>query len=800
MHPMGDQLNNLQNNRIHQQPNQNYFQDIHNNSVQYQNQQNLQRINLRPQQNLNMSVDHAYRGHQPHHHVYDQNEYGMNMNVAGSDHINHFAPPRSAQFNQRGNYQHGINNRYNQNIPMNQYHQANEGQLTNDLKTMVDSQNQAIVQMINKIQEDKEFKMKQKNMELMQRIKTLERKKRRMNGEDISDGEEDDIMEMMNVNNNIHNGNQYLQQQQMINPALNQNYNQRAQIQNNHHNPMIQQAQMLEGNGLDDQDSIFALADSLEPGTYVPIVPYEENGDDHFVDNPFYDAEYNIKQIKERLRRKVGEYGNSDGLTLQERVQQKLSNYHNGTLSQAPQSASKQSKTQSLFLGEGQIENQNDDRSNLKSRESIKFQDVALSNQVLGNGNGGGFMGKFLKKIDNDKQLQNDLYAKVRRDIPKYGYAELVRDFRIDEEIGMEKDKKLEPYEKTQKHLSLLDKIQDIQRERIQKLILADQAGKKQGSPLKGFQAEQVYLIKEILDYEKEDDQILALIDRKYPNEEESLKWLIAQMKPFFLTLMNETRYDYSRLILDEAKKQYGYADEGDKQNSNEYGQNYHLLDDNKNDPEVIQLSRDNLMRKFEAKLKILVQCFEKVDVQKIPASLLKQLNLILNSPKKDELSLMEWNRLEANETSSTAIVKQEFTIKIQSFLSQQDKLEMTMLIGMYVIGRILTIKLFLKPNDSGLGILASGTLRKYFCARFNIFDYRNLKIFATVMYSTFQSFIIRSIKVKRTDFRNDSDMISKALFDKYLMDKYLMDLPKKNELEQSMIEMISKIIYKLNQ
>ena len=65
-------------------------------------------------------------------------------------------------------------------------------------------------------------------------------------------------------------------------------------------------------------------------------------------------------------------------------------------------------------------------------------------------------------------------------------------------------------------------------------------------------------------------------------------------------------------------------------------------------------------------------------------------------------------------------------------------------------------------------------------------------------MYSSFQSFIIRSIKVKRTDFRNDSDLISSALYDKYLMDKYLMDLPKKHELEQSILEFISKIIYKM--
>ena len=51
------------------------------------------------------------------------------------------------------------------------------------------------------------------------------------------------------------------------------------------------------------------------------------------------------------------------------------------------------------------------------------------------------------------------------------------------------------------------------------------------------------------------------MIDRSYFGEEETLKWLISILKPFFLTLMNEPKYDYSRLIIDEAKKQYGFID-----------------------------------------------------------------------------------------------------------------------------------------------------------------------------------------------------------------------------------------------
>jgi len=76
-----------------------------------------------------------------------------------------------------------------------------------------------------------------------------------------------------------------------------------------------------------DENAVFLLADSLEPGTYVPIVPFEENG--YFLqDDPFSESDDKMRAIKERLKQKVGDYGMSDGLTLQERVKLKIANHN----------------------------------------------------------------------------------------------------------------------------------------------------------------------------------------------------------------------------------------------------------------------------------------------------------------------------------------------------------------------------------------------------------------------------------------------------------------------------------------
>ena len=56
-------------------------------------------------------------------------------------------------------------------------------------------------------------------------------------------------------------------------------------------------------------------------------------------------------------------------------------------------------------------------------------------------------MGKFLSKINKDKQIQQNLYSAVKKEVPKRDFADLIRDFRIDEEDGMPRDPRLEPYD-----------------------------------------------------------------------------------------------------------------------------------------------------------------------------------------------------------------------------------------------------------------------------------------------------------------------------------------------------------------
>ena len=56
-------------------------------------------------------------------------------------------------------------------------------------------------------------------------------------------------------------------------------------------------------------------------------------------------------------------------------------------------------------------------------------------------------MGKFLSKLDKEKQINQNLYSNVKKDIPKRDFADLIRDFRIDEEEGMPKDPRQEPFD-----------------------------------------------------------------------------------------------------------------------------------------------------------------------------------------------------------------------------------------------------------------------------------------------------------------------------------------------------------------
>ena len=67
------------------------------------------------------------------------------------------------------------------------------------------------------------------------------------------------------------------------------------------------------------------------------------------------------------------------------------------------------------------------------------------------------------------------------------------------------------------------------------------------------------------------------------------------------------------------------------------------------------------------------------------------------------------------------------------------------------------------------------------------------------MLYHTFLSFAKRTVKLKKMDFRSDSDLLSEThLYDRYVIDKYIMqmDMQRTSEIEQVTVEFLSKILY----
>ncbi len=51
------------------------------------------------------------------------------------------------------------------------------------------------------------------------------------------------------------------------------------------------------------------------------------------------------------------------------------------------------------------------------------------------------------------------------------------------------------------------------------------------------------------------ENQIVKMIDRQFPGEDDIKKWALNLIKPFLLGLFNEPMYDYSQLIMQEAQR-----------------------------------------------------------------------------------------------------------------------------------------------------------------------------------------------------------------------------------------------------
>lgn len=81
-----------------------------------------------------------------------------------------------------------------------------------------------------------------------------------------------------------------------------------------------------------------------------------------------------------------------------------------------------------------------------------------------------GPLSSFLNSIGREKALVPTIYQSMKRDVPPQGLASLMRDFRVDEDHTMAHglDPQLEGYHPG---LQLVDRIKNVQKERIQGLI-----------------------------------------------------------------------------------------------------------------------------------------------------------------------------------------------------------------------------------------------------------------------------------------------------------------------------------------
>jgi hypothetical protein len=110
---------------------------------------------------------------------------------------------------------------------------------------------------------------------------------------------------------------------------------------------------------------------------------------------------------------------------------------------------------------------------------------------------------------------------------------------------------------------------------------------------------DQLLAMQEILGANSEEaqNQILNFIDRMYPGEAEIKSWLLSLLRPFLLALFNEQRFDYSELILEEARRTYNNGSPMKRQNTQD------LMRDNS----LQELNRESLGKRFEARIKMLL-------------------------------------------------------------------------------------------------------------------------------------------------------------------------------------------------
>ena len=214
----------------------------------------------------------------------------------------------------------------------------------------------------------------------------------------------------------------------------------------------------------------------------------------------------------------------------------------------------------------------------------------------------------------------------MKKDIPKTDYAELVRDFRIDEEEGMERDPRLESVSQRKDQINLADRVANANNNHV--LAFLNNKENQRGAQ------RQLGQLQNSIEMEKDSNKIVSMIDKEYPAQDEARKWMIGILKPFLLTLSNEPKCDYTTLI--EKLNQKG-IDRDQVANAS------YAYDPTEQQNRITYISKENLSRKFEARLKQMISCFTNMpEVKTMPESVKQYLRSLISAPNINDLTLME--------------------------------------------------------------------------------------------------------------------------------------------------------------
>lgn len=116
------------------------------------------------------------------------------------------------------------------------------------------------------------------------------------------------------------------------------------------------------------------------------------------------------------------------------------------------------------------------------------------------------------------------------------------------------------------------------------------------------------------------------------------------------------------------------------------------------------------------------------------------------------------------------------------------ETVEQTMLLAMFLVARMLIVKLFLFPHENGIGANLSQIQR------------RNLKLFGSVLYNSVLNFCKFTVPLKRTNFRSDDDLVSHSLYSKAMIERSLVSSKMAVEVQNSLFKWLTSLLYQLKE